>query len=233
MPQNEPLSPPLLAVAGVIAAVPAAWLALAAEAVVSGAVGALAGFHWTGLALSPSFTLRAELATQGDHAATLWAVALLAGPAVSAVLALGAQALVEAGRWPAWVRVVALELLAFAWLRLPVLLFAGSIHGGRGPVTDLYARLGEPQAGRWPVMLLAVLMLAAAAALVGRRTVGTGREWMRADGRRFRQRLVRVLAGYPALTALALWSVVTPWAAPVWIVLWLLLSLPALHVLVS
>ena len=47
MPQREPLSPPLLAVACVLAAIPAAWLALSADALVAGAVGALAGFPWT------------------------------------------------------------------------------------------------------------------------------------------------------------------------------------------
>ena len=232
MPQKEPLSPPLLAVAGILAAVPAAWLALGADAVVTGIAGSLAGFRWTTLGLAPSFTLRAELATEGSHAAALWAVMLLAGPVGSALLALAVQLLVESVRAPAWLRVFALELLAFAWLRCPALLAAGTAHG-RGPVADLYTRLGEPEAGRWPVAFLAVLALAAAAALVAGRTVAVGKTWMRVDGRQFRRRVSRVLGGYPVLAALAGWSAVMPWAAPGWMALWLLLTLSAVSVLVS
>ena len=218
--------------AGVLAAVPAAWLALAADALFSGAAGALAGFRWIGLSLAPSFILRAELATGGSHAPALWAIALLAGPVASALLALALHLLVESARTPAWLRVLALELLAFAWLRLPALLAAGAARGG-GPVADLYARLGEAQAGRWPVAFLSVLALAAAAMLVASRTVEVGRTWMRVDGRQFRRRVARVLGGYPALAALAGWSVVMPWAAPGWMAVWLLLTLSALHVLTS
>ena len=232
MPQKEPLSPPLLAVAGVLAAVPAAWLALAIDAVASGAAGSLAGFRWIGLSLAPSFTLRAELATDGSHAPALWALALLAGPVACALVALAVQLLVESARSPAGLRVLALELLAFSWLRLPALLAAGAAHG-RGPVADLYARLGEAQAGRWPVAFLAVLALAGSAALVASRTVAVGRTWMRVDGRQFRRRVSRVLGGYPVLAALAGWSVVMPWAAPVWMAVWFLLTLSALHVLTS
>jgi hypothetical protein len=129
--------------------------------------------------------------------------------------------------------VPALEFLAFATLRVPALLAGATLHGGRGPVTDLYARLGDPQAGRWPVVLLALLALAAAAALVASRTVAVGRSWMRVDGRQFRRRLSRVLGAYPVLAAMAGWSIVQPWAAPGWMVAWMLLTLSALHVLVS
>ena len=232
MPQKEPLSPPLLASAGILAAVPAAWLALATDAVVAGIASALAGFRWQGLSLAPSFTVRAVVDTGGSHAAALWAIALLAGPAGCALVALIAQLVVESVRSPAWLRVLALEFLAFAWLRVPALLAAGAAHG-RGPVAELYLRLGEPEAGRWPVAVLAGLTLAAAAALVAGRTVAVGRTWMRVDGRGFRRRVARVLAGYPALVALAGWSVLVPWAAPVWMGLWLLLTVSALGVLVS
>ena len=232
MPQKEPLSPPLLALAGVLAAVPAAWLALAADAVVAGAVSSLAGFHWDGLSLAPSFTLRADVTLDGSHGAALWAVALLVGPVAAACIALVFQLLIESMRSPAWLRVLALEMLAFAWLRFPALLAGGAAHG-RGPVAELYARLGEPEAGRWPVGLLAVLALAAAAAVVASRTVEVGRTWMRVDGRQFRRRVARVLGGYPVLAALAGWSLVMPWAAPGWMVVWLILSLSTLSVLVS
>jgi hypothetical protein len=232
VPQKEPLSPPLLALAGILAAVPAAWLALATDAVVAGCASSLTGFRWLGLSLAPSFTLRADVGTDGSHPAALWAVALLAGPVGSALIALVVHLLVESVRSPAWLRVLALEFLAFAWLRLPALLAAGAA-GGRGPVADLYARLGEPEAGRWPVALLACLALAAAAAVVASRTVAVGRTWMRVDGRPFRRRVARVLGGYPALVALAGWSVVMPWAAPGWMGFWLVLTLSALSVLVS
>ena len=218
--------------AGVLAAVPAAWLALAADAVVTGAVSSLAGFRFLGLSLGPSFTLRADFAPDGTHGAALWAVALLAGPFAAALVALVVQLLVESVRSPAWLRFLALEMLAFAWLRFPALLAGGAAHG-HGPVAELYARLGEPEAGRWPVGLLALLALAAAAAVVSSRTVEMGRTWMRVDGRQFRRRVARVLGGYPVVAALAGWSLVMPWAAPGWMAVWLLLTLSALSVLVS
>jgi hypothetical protein len=232
VPQKAPLSPPLLALAGILAAVPATWLALATDAGVGGCASALTGFRWMGLSLAPSFTLHADVGTGGSHPAALWAVALLAGPAGSALIALVVHLFVESTRAPAWLRVFALEGLAFAWLRLPALLAAGAVHG-RGPVADLYARLGEPEPGRWPVAVLACLTLVAAAAVVANRTVAVGQTWMRVDGRSFRRRVARVLAGYPALVALAGWSVVMPWAAPGWMAVWLLLTLSALSVLVS
>jgi hypothetical protein len=232
VPQKEPLSPPLLAVAGILAAVPAAWIALAADAALSGAAASLAGFRWLGLSLAPSFTLRADVAADGSHAPALWAVALLAGPLLTAALALALQVLVESTRSAAWLRVLALELLAFSWLRVPALLAAGAVHG-RGPVAELYARLGEPEAGRWPVAFLALLALAAASALVADRAVEVGKTWMRVDGRQFRRRISRILGGYPMLAVLTGWSVVMPWAAPAWMAVWLLLTLSALSVLVS
>lgn len=232
MPQKEPLSPPLLAVAATLAAVPAAWVALAADAVAGGVASSLVGFHWLGLSLSGGYLLHADLATDGSHPAVLWTIALVAGPVASACVALAVQFIVEAVRSPAWLRVLALELLAFAWLRVPALVAAGAFHG-RGPVADLYARLGEPEAGRWPVGLLALLALAAAAAVVAARTVMVGKSWMRVDGRQFRRRVSRVLGGYPMVAVLAGWSAVMPWAAPGWMAAWLLLTLSALSVLVS
>jgi hypothetical protein len=56
---------------------------------------------------------------------------------------------------------------------------------------------------------------------------------MRVDGRQFRRRVARVLGGYPVLVALVGWSLVMPWAAAGWMVVWLLLTLSALSVLVS
>ncbi|OYV64478.1 MAG: hypothetical protein B7Z72_13180 [Gemmatimonadetes bacterium 21-71-4] len=229
MPQRDPLSPPLLAVAGVLAALPAAWLALAADACASGAAGSLAGFAWAGLSLTPSFTLTAGLARAGSHAPAAWALVLLAGPLGSACLGLAAHAIAQTFRGLAWLRVMAFQWVAFAMLRLPALLIAAVVPGGRGPVNDLYGQLGEPESGRWAVAVLAFLALGGAAALVSRLAVGAGRGWMRVDGRGFRRHLVRVVAGYPALAALAGWSAQALWASPGWMVSWLVLTLVALH----
>jgi hypothetical protein len=233
MPQQEPLSPPLLLAASLLAALPAAWIALAADAVVAGGVGSLAGIPWNGLALSPSFILRPVQASGGQPGPVLWAVVLFAGPVGTAVLGYTAHLLAEGVGAAAWLRVAALEWSAFALLRLPALMFAGVAPDGRGPVAELYARLGEPQSGRWSVAPLAVLVLGGAAALVGRGAIAVGREWMRVDGKEFRRRLVLVLAGYPALAALLAWSVLAPWAPAGWMAAWLVLTLASLRVLVS
>ncbi len=212
-----------------LAAFPAAWLALAADAGIAGAAGSLAGFSWSGLALTPSFLPAAGLETTGSHPPAAWVIALLAGPVGSVCLALGLHLVIQPFRGLAWLRVVALQWVAFAALRIPALLIAGVAPGGRGPVNDLYRQLGEPESGRWAVVFLALLVLAGMAAFVARLAVGTGRAWMRADGRGFRRRLVRIVAGYPGLASLAAWSALEPWSGPVFLVLWLVLTVAALH----
>jgi hypothetical protein len=233
VPQQEPLSPPLLLVGSVLAALPVAWIALAVDAVVAGAAGSLAGIPWAGLSLSPSFIVRPVQAPGGQLFPVLWVVVLFAGPVATAALGFAAHLLAEAAGAAAWLRVAALQWSGFALLRLPALVFAGVAPGGRGLVAELYSRLGEPQSGRWALAPLAVLALGGAAAIVGRRAIATGREWMRVDGRDFRRRLVAVLGGYPSLASLALWCAVAPWAAPGWMAGWLLLTLASVHVLVS
>jgi hypothetical protein len=233
MPQHQPLPPPLLLVSSVLAAQPAAWLALAAEAVVAGAVGALAGIPWGGLSFTHGFIVRPVQASGAQLPAVVWTVVLLAGPVGTAAIGLAAHFLAEATRAAAWLRVPALEWGSFALLRLPALVFAGVAPGGRGPVNELYSRLGEPQGGRWSLAPLAALALGGVATIVVRRSIATGREWMRLDGREFRRRLVRVLGGYPSLVSLVVWCVLAPWAAPVWMAAWLLLTLASMHVLVS
>jgi hypothetical protein len=230
VPQQDPLSPPLLALAGALAAIPAVWLALACDAVVAGAAGSLAGFRWTGLSLAPTFTLVAERALDGAHAPTAWVVALFAGPAGAAALGLGAHAVAQGLRGLAWLRLVTFEWASFAVLRLPALLAAAVLPHGRGPLDVLYRRLGEPQSGRWAAGLLALLVLWGACWLVSRMAVETGRDWMRRDGKAFRRHLVRTVAGYPGLVSLAAWSVVVPWAGPLWIGIWLVLTFGVLQV---
>ena len=225
VPQRSPLSPPLLTAAAVLAAAPAAWLALAAEAVATGAIGWLAGFPWHGVAVSPRFVLVTLRDSTGSHPPGVWALVLLAGPVVAALLGLALHLGLALVRSAAWLRVLALEWVAFATLRLPALLVAGVMPGGRGPVDELYRRLGEPQAGRWSVALLALLALAGAAWLVARVAVEAGRGWMRVDGLSFRRHLVRAVAGYPVLASLAAWSVLDPWASPGAMAGWLLVTL--------
>jgi hypothetical protein len=231
VPQREPLSPPLLAAACLLAAVPAAWLALAADPLVSGAVGALTGFGWPGLRLSPFFIPVAGQAWGGSHPPVLWTILLLSGPLGAALLGLGLHVLFEVVRSPAWLRVVGFEWAAFATLRVTALLVAGVAAGGCGPVNELYQRLGEPQSGRWAVAILALLALWGAARLVAALAVAFGRDWMRIDGRPFRRRLVRIIAGYPTLGVLAAWSALMPWATPLWVGAWLLLTLGAMQLL--
>lgn len=233
MPQRTPLSPSLLVSACTLAAVPAAWLALAAETLLGGLIGAALGFGWPGVSLSPTFTLAASRPWSGTHPPLLWAVVLLAGPAGAALLGLALHAAVQMFRAAAWVRVLALEWTAFAGLRLPALLVAAVLPGGRGPADRLYRTLGEPQSGRWAVALLALLALWGVGALVSRLAVGAGREWMRVDGHAFRRHLVRVVAGYPSLVALAGWSAMAPWAWWPWMAGWLVLTLAAQHALTS
>jgi hypothetical protein len=229
VPRRDPLSPPLLTLAGALAALPAAWLALAADALVTGAAGSLAGFSWAGLSVAPSFTIAPGLDPSGSHAPAAWALALLSGPVGSACLGLVVHVLMQAFRGLAWLRMVAFQWVAFATLRIPALLVAAIAPGGRGPVNDLYRRLGDPESGRWAVGLLALLALWGAGALVARLAVGSSRGWMRVDGRGFRRRLVRVVAGYPAVASLAVWSALALWAGPGWMAAWVILTLGALH----
>jgi hypothetical protein len=231
VPQREPLSPPLLAVACALAALPAAWLAVASDTLLGSAAGSLLGFGGTGVVVSPWFTLAPAHGWAGAHPATLWIMALLSGPVGAALLGLllfGATHLVRTG---AWLRVLALEWAGFAVLRLPALLIGGVVSGDPGPVNEIYRRLGEPQSGRWAVALLALLALWSTATAVSRLALRAGSGWMRTDGRPFRRRLVRIVAGYPAVVSLAGWSAVAAWAAVPWMVVWVLLTLAALHAL--
>jgi len=231
VPQRSPLSPSLLAGACALAAVPAAWLALAADTLCGGLVGAALGFGWSGIAIGPTFTPTAARAWAGSHAPLAWAIALLAGPTGAALLGLALVVLTRTLRSSAWLRVLALEWIAFAGLRVPALLAAAAMPHGSGPMDALYRVLGDPQSGRWAVVLLALLLLWGVAALVSRLALATGGDWMRVDGRGFRRHLVRIVAGYPSLLALAAWSLLAPWAPWPWAAGWLLLGLAALHAL--
>ena len=231
VPQREPLSPPLLGVACALAALPAAWLALASDVLIGSAAGSLLGFGGTGVELSSWFTLVPAHGWNGSHPAVLWVLALLAGPVGAALAGLLLHGAAQLVRTAAWLRVLGLEWAAFAGFRLPALLVAGAAVGTPGPIDEMYRRLGEPQGGRWAVALLALLVLWAAAASVARLALGAGGGWMRTDGRTFRRRLVRIVAGYPSVFALGGWSVVAPWGPAPLMAGWLAVTLAALHAL--
>ena len=204
MPQREPLTAPLLGALFVVAGLAACWLVLALERLAQGGAGALGGFALQGVAFPPPFGLpviRQSLA--GEHGAWSWAGLLLAGPTAVLAVGLGAHLLAEAVGAPAWLRVLAFEAFAIAWLRLPLLIIAAGIPGGSGPLATLYERLGEPESGRWAAIGLGLLALWGVARLVSSRAILAGRSWQRVDGLMFRRRLVRLLAGYPFAIASA------------------------------
>ena len=204
MPQREPLSAPLLGALVIVAALAACWLVLALEALAQGGAGVVAGFATRDIVFPPPFGLPVvQQSLAGEHTAWGWAARLLAGPAAALAVGLGAHLLAEAIGAPAWLRVVAFEVFAIAWLRLPLLILAAGLPGGSGPLATLYERLGEPESGRWAAVGLGLLSLWGIARLVGSRAIAVGRSWLRVDGLGFRRRLVRLLAGYPFAVASA------------------------------
>ena len=202
MPLRERLSAPLLGALAVTAGLAGGWLALAIAALGQGGAGALAGFPWHGVRLLPSWIPQAAVALDGSHGAGAWAILLVAGPVVAALAGLGLHAVAQILAAPTILRAVAFQIFSIAWLRVPLLILAAGLPGGEGPVASLYARLGEPETGRWAAIALAALALWGAAGVVARRCVAFGREWLRDDSRRFRRRIVLVFSGYPFAAAL-------------------------------
>jgi hypothetical protein len=202
VPQREPLSAPLLGAVVIVAALAACWLVLAVESLAQGGAGVLGGFASQGVAFPPPYGVpQVQQTTAGAHGAGSWVWFLLAGPAAAAVVALGAHALAEAIGASAWLRVVAFEAFAIAWLRLPLVIAAAGVPGGAGPLATLYGQLGEPESGRWATVGLGLLALWGIGGLVSARALAVGRSWLRSDDLRFRRRLVRVLAGHPFVVA--------------------------------
>jgi len=174
--------------------------------------------------------LRLETAlriTLGPRLVGTWPV-ILASLAVVA-LGLGFYALVHLRHPAGWLRGLALGALVVAVVWVPTALAAAVLPRGAGPVTALYHELGDPPAGRWAALALAVLLTALAAGPLSAIALGTARGWMRADATEFRRRLVRVVAGWPAAlaTALLLWK--GGWAPSPVSLVWPALVLAALH----
>ena len=204
MPQREPLSAPLLGALFVVAALAACWLVLAIENLAQGGAAALGGFVTHGVVFPPPYGLPVVgQSLSGEHTAWSWAGLFLAGPAAVLAVGLLAHLLAEVIGAAAWLRVLAFETFAIAWLRLPLLIVAAGVPGGSGPLATLYERLGEPESGRWAAIGLGLLALWGIARLVGSRAVLVGRSWLRVDGGEFRRRLVRLMAGYPFVAASA------------------------------
>jgi len=228
VPQREPLSAPLLGSLFAVAGLFAGWLMLAVEAVAQLGAARLAGFDAARIALAPPFAVPALHLGAGEQGPWAWAAALLAGPLLAMIAGLAVHLGAEALQAAAWLRVVAFEAFAFAWLRLPLLMLSAGVRGGRGTLSLLYEHLGEPESGRWAAIALGLVFLWGIAALVAWRAVTLGREWLRADGRGFRRRAVRLLAGYPFVLATAAYLVDRPTGPLGWLVVILLLVLGAL-----
>jgi hypothetical protein len=99
---------------------------------------------------------------------------LLAGPVSALAVGFAVHALAEGLAAPAPLRVIAFEVFAVSWLQLPLLLLAGGTGAG-GAVGMLYVRLGEPESGRWAMVLLGLLVLWWIGALVADQSIAVGR----------------------------------------------------------
>lgn len=231
MPPRPPPPPRTLTILMCAAALAAAWVTAALDQLLRGLAGALAGASWTSTVLDPAraWTPVVTLGRAPDLTVGGVAVIALAGaflvPAAAWVLAV----LTTTFRSSGWLRAFALAWLVVACLWLPTALVAAAFPGASGPVAELYARLGDPQAGRRAAAVLALALLALLAGPVGARAVGTGRAWMRADAPEFRRRLVRVVAGWPGLVATGALLWVLEWGRTPWLAPWPLAVLAAFH----
>lgn len=205
----------------------AAYAVLVLEQLMRGWLGTWAGVSWTGFGVTELFT--PVVRQQGSPATPLgWLVMMAAGPVALTAAGLVVYAVVNVFRASGIARSLALSFAVACALLLPAQLFAAAMPAGHGAVAELYAALGNPRAGRWGAAALALLLLWLLAGPLSRRAVATGRSWMRADAREFRRRLVRVVAGYPAMVAVFLIATALGWMALPWAALWSAMVLVAL-----
>lgn len=215
----------------IAAALAAVWVTAALDQVLRGLIGAALGVPWLAIGLDPARGWT-PVVTQGPGPAlTVGAVAVLAlaGGVVAPLAAFALGRVAWTSRSGGWLRGFALAWLVVACLWLPTALAASASPDSRGPVAELYTRLGDPQAGRGAAAVLALVLLALVAGPVSAAAVGVGRSWMRTDQADFRRRLVRVVAGWPGLAAAAVLLGVLGWARTPWLALWPALVLAALH----
>jgi hypothetical protein len=232
MPPRPPPSPGWLTILLSITAAAALWVATLVDQVVRGLAGRLFGVPFSGIEFSAAHAFL-PAAIQGPTTsigAGAFAFMVLAGALVSALLAWGFYAFVRALHSAGWMRAFALEWVMVAMLWLPAAMAAAALPSGRGPGHELYARLGPPMAGKWTAVALGLVALFLAAGAIAGCAVAIGRAWMRADGVEFRRRLVRVTAGWPAVTALAILAYAGGWGPSLWSVLFLFAAMGALQV---
>jgi hypothetical protein len=218
MPPRPPPKPPTLTLLCSVAAAAAVWVSIATDQLARGLVGSVLGVPFLGLEIAAGrrYTVGALQGPVGSLGPGGFAVMVLAGSACILVMAMGLFALVRAMQVRGWLRGFALAWIVVALLWLPAALASATLPAGGGPVHELYARLGDPLAGRWTALALALLLLAIASRTIGARAVAVGRSWMRADATEFRRRLVRVTAGWPGMVALAALAYGAGWAPTLW-----------------
>lgn len=213
-----------------IAALAAVWVSLAVDQLARGLAGALLGVTMGPITVGGNrhllMVVHGPLTGLGPWG---FAFVVLAGTVSVVGLALLLGAATTAMRSPGWLRGFALVWVVVALLWVPAALAAGSVRRGAGPAADLYQRLGRPQAGRWAAAALALVILALVAGPVTARAVTVGRAWIRADGLGFRRRLVRVTAGWPAVTAMVALGVGAEWARSPWQAAFPVAVMAALH----
>jgi hypothetical protein len=232
MPPRPPPQPGPLTILCCIAAIAATWIAFAVDQVMRGLIGSLFGVAFTGVQLSDGhrYLLTALQGPTAGLGAGAFAFMVLAGAAVNLLLAWGLYGFVRAVHAAGWLRALALEWVMVALLWLPASMAAALLPSGNGPGHELYGRLGPPMAGRWTALAFSLVALFLAAGPISRCAVAIGRSWMRADGLEFRRRLVRVTAGWPAVTALLVMAYAAGWAPSAWAILFPAAALAALQV---
>jgi hypothetical protein len=156
-----------------------------------------------------------------------WALAVT-GLGVAILLVTGSlYLLVNLVRAAGWLRAVVLISSTVGLLWLPTALVAGALDAG--PFAAVYGRLGEPQAGRWAAAALGLAGWLVLGGVASRRSIETGRSWMRVDGLEFRRRLVRVVAGWPAAVAVATLAFAAGWARNPLFLMWIAATVATLQ----
>ena len=228
MPPRPPPPPSTLTLLCSAAALVAVWLSTAVDQLARGLLGVALGVSLRGIVIGTA-SLPHAIQAEAHLGPGAYTVMVLGGPLAILGAAGFLQVVTSALRAPGWLRGFALVWLVVALLWLPAAFAAGAVSG-KGPVAELYDRLGAPLAGRWTAFALGAMLLLLLSRVASRQAVSVGRAWMRADAVEFRRRLVRVTAGWPgvvAVGALAWWA---GWAPTPWVVIFLTMVLMSLQI---